>query len=303
MNAAMSVPVTTRMKKNNIAFIESNPLLAKKLDAIDFEMKIEVDPDKWNEKSLRKEIEACAIVGLIRLDGRASEWRTKVEKGGDAILKQAEQKFPKFYDKVKKEVIIGVKKRLKEIEEDKGDNRRGLKDGKTALQNMNKIDLDKIFSIPGTATKTAFETLSKELGKTDDPDGKLFATCGDAIDAARKNFDDDADDVASVIKMFEDTAQRIKRNKETGKELDAFAALIDKQKGTFQAMSKAIDAFDQNLDAAAVDAKSRKLTAADAKRKAGLFKSTSNFDRASKALKGVMSTLKTDFAKVERALK
>lgn len=305
MMAKLDISSMSEMDKKCVDFINGIPAFKKKFKDYTYSEKLELDPRKWDEKKLTNAMKALVRWELKLLASRAAEWNAKIQKQGPKAQKEAERNLPKYYDKIGKQIDDKCSVALEELASGKGDNKRGLRDGKAALKKLADVDLGNLFSGPGSSASKVMIALAKELEKHTD-DRKIEAAYAGAIkllDAARKSYDDMADDAASAIKFLKKTADGIKKNKETAPELDAFGQKISGYDKAFKNFEADLKAFEVDMDDVAIDTKSRKLDPRLCRSKASRISNTSSHDRGAKAVKAALADLRKDFLAVEKVLK
>ncbi|MEL6478860.1 MAG: hypothetical protein AAFR17_16135 [Pseudomonadota bacterium] len=306
MTAKLDISSMSEMNKKAVEFIASIPAFKKKFKDFTYTEKLELDPRKWDERKLATAMKSLVRWELKLLAGRVAEWQGKIQKQGPKAQKDAERSLPKYYDEISKKITDKCSIALEELGSDKGDNKKGLRDGKASLKKLGEIDLGKLFSGPGLKASKTMQTLAKDLEKFEEDEKRIetaYVTAIKILDEARKSYDDEAEDAESAIKFLEKTAADIKKNKETAPELDAYGKKIEGYSKAFKDFTADLRAFEVDMDDVALDTKSRKLNPQLAKAKGTKIANTGGHDRAAKAVQKALVDLRKDFAKVEKALK
>ena len=306
MNAKLNISSMAEMATKEVEFIGQIPKFKKKFKDFTYSDKLELDPRKWDERKLAKALESLVRWELKLLASRVAEWNGKIKKEGPKAQSEAERSLPKYYDQIGKKISDKCSIALEELASSKGDNKKGLRDGKASLKKLGDVDLSKLFSTPGAKAAKTVMALGKNLEKLADDDGKIesaYVASIKVLDEARKSYDNNADDAESAVKFLIKTADGIKKNKETAPELDAYGKKIEGYAKVFKDFVADLRAFEVDMDDIALDTKSRKLTPQLCKSKAANIVKTSSHDRAAKAVQNALADLRKDFVKVEKALK
>jgi hypothetical protein len=306
MKAVLKVEPWAEMDGKRKAWLLSIPAFAKTFKTIEYSEDVELDPRKWDPGKLSKALEALVRYELKLLDAGVGQWQKKVEKKGPLGQRDAERALPAFYKDTVKEIHDKCSLALDELAADKGDNRKGLRDGKAALRKLDAVDLDKIFAVPRAATASAFRDLAAALDKAGDDEKQkeaAFTAAAKAADTARKGFDGDGKDAQAAVKFLLKTASDIGKNKNANPVLIGFGKEIESYEKYLVLFSHKLDAFEIDLDEAANDIKGRKIDAKDAKVKASRMAGATSLDKSGGKVEDALYRLKSSFSAVEKELK
>lgn len=287
-------------------FVDSIPAFKKLFGTMDYSLEVEANPKKWTPKKIEDELEGTASYGLKILATVVAEWQKTIAKEGPKGQQKAEKELPVSYKKIEKEIGEAIDNAADEIEKDKGDYKKGLRDGKVALAKLAQADIKDLFRDPRVATVDAFTQLSRDLKKAGDDDKKkegAYLAADKVVGAARKDFDGDAKDVLAGVDFLLKTSKSILGNKNSNEALIGFAKEIDKSKSDLEGLESAIKEFDIDLDDANADISSRKLDAADAERHAKVFDGYKSLDKDAAEVVKIVGKLAVLFKQVERELK
>jgi len=149
----------TEMKKDRQDFVKKHAELKKKFMPWDVKEKFKANPRKWNEKKLTDVLRAVARFDLKLLDVRVGQSmealkKAKSPKEENKVVKQ----IGKDCDEARSTIFEKIGDVIEEIEEDKADDLKALKEGKAALTKVDKFDAQGVFS---TAAAKAEKALSK----------------------------------------------------------------------------------------------------------------------------------------------
>ncbi|MEM6549373.1 MAG: hypothetical protein AAF713_16725 [Pseudomonadota bacterium] len=300
MTAKLKVDATAEMAKTSKAFIARSKLLKSRFGAVTHERSLLLDPRKWDEKKLSKALEVLVRYELKVLGVRVAEAVKLVEKKGDAVRKAAEEKLAKDVEKAKKLIADKCATALEEVEADKGDNKRGLRDGKASLKKMSDLDLKAIFAGPGSKALEAIATLSRELSR-DDANGAA-AKIAKTLAEARDDFVGQAKDAQGALKALLDAKGGIDK-RETAPELDKFATGVNGHKSTFLQFSTELGKYKGILDEVTALVSSGKI---ERKHCSGLVKRVEiyrDYSKTASAVRGAVESLRKTFITAEKALR
>lgn len=300
------IDVKAEMGKKQLDWIRQYPELTKKMKPASFSRKVQLDPRKWDKKKLSEALYALARYELKLMAMQAVEWQKKDDKKGSDTKKEMLDKFPKYYLKTVKKIKDKCSTALEELESDKGDNKKGLRDGKIALSKLQKIDFRKIFTDPRADTAKVYLKLSAALKKADKDEKAKEAAFKEAETSAtnaRKGFDGDGKDVQSAIAFLLKTATDISRNKEANALLKAFGSKVKSYKKNLVLFGHELDEFEKELLGAAKDFKEKKLDAPKARSNGNRMAASAAIDKASSKVQAALLDLKREFTKVEKQLK
>lgn len=300
MTAVLDIDPREEMDDKVVKWINAHPVLKKKFPNYTYKETLELDPRKWDEKKLKKGLEALVRYELKILSHRVLEtWKTVQKEGVKAEI-NAVKDLTKQYEKIGKEIEAKCSIALEEIASDKADNKKGLRDGKAALKKLESADLAKAFSGPRETVIKAFDTLSSALTKASGNDKgqqAAYAEAAKSIDEARREFDGNAKDAEAAVDFL------LKKGREFLKGEGRWPGLGKSIIGNERAFNDFLShmrAFDVDIDDAANDVKQKKLTAADATRKAKDFADHSRLDKEGKEILVVVKDLAKQLVDIEK---
>jgi len=207
--------------------------LKKKLKDWPVAEKISVNPKKWNEKSLVKELLGVARMELKIFDHRVGQEIDKA-KGNVAA---AEKLILKHYNTAQKMVMEKITSAIDEIEQDKADDLKALKDGKAALNKVDDFDPVMVFREATAAAGKELDDFAKkfdeemrekkraEEGKQPwDDDNLQIAVqfCEGNLKQVREKFERDTDIGIKAIDYLEKIAEKTAKNKDVHPDLQKF---------------------------------------------------------------------------------
>ncbi|MFT7058030.1 MAG: hypothetical protein ACJASV_000530 [Pseudorhodobacter sp.] len=310
MAAGEKTPIMAELKAHPLKemgkeardFITNSKALTKAFQPIIWSAKPVLDPRKWNKKSLSDGLSAVARYEMKLLAVRAS--KIAKDAAGKGGAKKFEDALIKEYKEVKEEILNKVSLAIEEVEADKGDNAKGLKDCKAAFDKLDKVDFGNIFKGPRMTMLVVFTELEEDL---EDPDEKRKAKAlGEAsknIAVALKDFEDQGKAATTAIETLMKAAKTTKDNKGADPEFIAFATLVLKQEGKISSVLAKSSKFSDALANAEKLVKSGKISPGDAKIQAAIFDKMSNLDGSAKETMMAARKLKPDFKKIEKKLK
>ena len=305
MLAKLEVDSQSEMDSKVKDWIRKNPKLRKIFGKFTYSQAVELDERKWDARKLSKALEGLVRYELKQLSVAA--WKTYGDlKPGDVKGEiKAIEKLGKTYDRISKAIDDKCVDALEELEEDKGDNKRGLKDGRTALKKLADVDLKNFFSGHGKAAASALEALAKALEKAGGATGEsaAFTAASKTLDQTYKSFTDEAGDAVAAIDFLVKTSDTIHKNKETAESLNGFAAEIDGYEKTLSAFAKNLDCYGDQIQALSSAVEGGKLTAKLCRSKARDVSDTSRLDKSAADVKKALDALDKTFRSIEKELK
>jgi len=306
MTAALDVSPFEEMSRDSEAWCRKNPVLRGRMKNYAVAHTVKLDPRKWNEKILRKALKSLVRYELKLFDVKVGDIIKDAKEAGLKGEIEAQPKVLKLYDKIGKEIEKKVSLALEEIEEDKGDNAKGLREGKKAMKAMASVDFKKLFTGPGDKAQAALDALSRSLGRAGDDDAardKAMDAADRALDVAITEFDKGRDAAEAAIILLQKTARKIVKNDAAGPELVAFGKEIEDANGVCEAMIDAIHTYSGELIDAMNAIRGDKLDQMKARKLAADLGATSRFTSSADKMKNMLAKLQKSFAKVQQALK
>ena len=306
IKAELKVYPLKEMTKEARDFISNSKELAKKYGPIVWSKDIMVDPRKWTKKSLADGMAAVARYDMKILCVRVAE-AAKAEKNGkgEKDQKKTEKELSKSYEEIKKEILDKVSLAIDEVEADKGDNAKNLKDCKAAFGKLEKVDFDWMYKGPRQSLLETFEGLAEELA--DEPDekrvAKVLGQCADWVAEAIAGFKENGKEATEAVDTLLKAAKTTKANKGAAPELIAYAEKVLKQEGKISSVLAKSKSFSDALDTAQKLVKSGTVTANQAKLQVAIFKKLSRLDNSAKDTLSAAKKLKPEFQKIEKSLK
>lgn len=306
MKAVLKVEPWAEMDGRRKAWLLSIPAFAKTFKTIEYSEDLELDPRKWDAGKLSKALEELVRYELKLLDVEVGQWQKKVEKKGPLAQRDAEKELPAAYKDIVKDIRKKCSLALDEVAADKGDNSKGLRDGKAALKKLDGVDLHKIFAHPRAATAAAFRDLAAALDKSGGDERRqeaAFVAAAKAADNARKEFNGDGRDAHAAVKFLLKTAADIGKNKDANPILVKFGKEIESYEKYLALFTYKLEEFEIDLDDAANDIKSRKIDARGARAKSARMAGMTALDKTGDKIEDALHRLKFSFSAVEKELK
>lgn len=304
MKAELNASPYAEMDPKTAKWVKSIPALDKVFKPIQYSEMVELDRRKWSGRKLSDALDGLARYDLKILAHRAAVHYKTTQKKGPLGQLAAEKELPGDYKDIRKELLKKASLAIEEVVSDKGNNKRGLKDGKAALAKLNGIELNKIFKEPATLAGKAMATLARALeaaagdGKAE---AKALTAATSAMTAADKVFEDHAREAGAAVSLMQSIPKGIKDD--AAPELRTFAKAVTSFKGDFAAFESAIERFGKEMDAAVATTKAGKPDAKEAAKLARDLAATSGETKTADAVLKALKALKPEFAKVEKLLK
>jgi archaellum component FlaC len=306
MTAVLDINPRSEMDDKVVKWIDTHPVLKKKLPNYTYKDTLELDARKWDEKKLKKGLEALVRYELQILAHRAMEiWKTVQKEGVKAEI-NAIKDLTKQYEKIGKEIDKKCSLALEELSSDKGDNKKSLRDGKSAFSKMKQADLAKAFAGPRQIVVDGFKLLSAQLTKAageDKASAAAYAAAAKKMEEADKDFNGNAKDIQSAVDYLLKTAKDMAGNDDADKELRDFGVKLQGEAGTLKEFLDDINEFENEIDGAINDVKQKSLDADGASKKATDFDKKKKLDGYAIKIKSIVDKLAADFTKVEKKLK
>ncbi len=307
MKAELDVSPFSEMDKKTADWVKSIPALAKVFKPIQYVEAVELDKRKWSASKLKDALAGLARYELKILAHRAATHQKAHQKQGPKALQAAEKQLPADYKEISKELIKKASLAIEEVANDKGNNKRGLKDGKAALKKIGALDEKKIFAEPADMAAQAMDDLADELEyllKQEDKGGKMAARALQAatkqIAQADKLFEDSSREAEAAVELLRGLRKSIKDD--AAPELCAFREKVKKADAKLKPFQQALVRFGKQMDGVITATKSGKLDSVAARKFADELGKISKEAAATKAALTEMKTLKTEFERVEKKL-
>jgi hypothetical protein len=247
------------MYKDRKEYCQKNVKLKRALKDWEVDEKIKVNPRKWNAKKLEQALRAVARYELKIFDARVSQELQKIKKGAgpkDEIKCLGE--IEKHYRKAGKYIKEKIDGAIEEIEEDKADDLKAIKDGKTALGKVDDLDAIGVFKVATAAAGKEIDDLTKRYndemkakraagGSDDWDDDKLKQQIQSAesdLTKIRERFDNQTSIGIKAIEYLNKTAEKIAKNKDVRPEVKNFSDDVKSiDKTTFQPWVKEVEKY------------------------------------------------------------
>lgn len=304
MKAVMNANPLSEMDRKTAEWVRSVPALEKVFKPIVFSEMVELDRRKWSAAKLADALDGLARYDLKILAHRAATHCKTTQKHGPKGQLAAERQLPADYKNTRKELLKKAALAIEEVVSDKGNNRRGLKDGKAALARLDALDARKIFAEPASLAAKAMAKLARALdagGGDGKAEAKAMTEAAKEMANADKLFEDNAREAQAAVSLIRRVPKSIKED--AAAELRTFAARVTKVDGTLGAFEDAMEKFGKEMDAALAATKAGKP---DARAAATLAKALGNSSTETRKAEAVMKELKAleaEFAKLEKLLK
>jgi hypothetical protein len=304
MKAELNASPFAEMDKKTADWIKANPALKKVFLPIQYSQMVELDKRKWSASRLKDALDGLARYDLKILAHRAAVHYKAAMKQGPKGQLAAEKQLPGDYKETRKELLKKASLAIEEVVADKGNNKRGLKDGKAALKKLDGIDERKIFAEPANLASRAMKDLSRALTAANGDarqEARALTEATREMTAADKLFEDHAREALAAVSLMRGLPKSIRDD--AAPELRAFRDMVKNVDGTLAAFEAAMDRFGKEMDGAIAVTKAGKPDARDADRLAKELANTSAEARTVQAVMKDMKMLSKEFDKVEKLLK
>jgi hypothetical protein len=280
-------------------FLKSNSDIDKVIGKFKYSEKVSLDPRKWSKKDLESGVLAVALYEIKIFAVRINE----IAKSGKAD-KSVVDEVKKLHAKTQKYIDKKLSLAVDELANDKGDNKKGLKDCKAAFDKLARIDFDDIYSIPRSMIEGLFNDLGNSLDDADEKQkAKYLADALKELGEAQNEFEKTGKAAEGAVDTLIKAAKTTKANKDVDPEFAAYADIVLKQEGKITSVLDNMKKFSAAVGAAEKVLKSKDLDAKQAKDQARVFKGMSNLDGSAKDTLKSLSKLETDFDKIAKKLK
>ena len=268
LDAALDADPRKEMSSATVKFLKENKDLDKVIKNFTYSEKVSVDTRKMSKKDLLAGVYAVARYEIMIFCVRLNE----IAKAGTAD-KGVIAEVVKLHKKTQKYIDKKLSLACEELNNDKPDNSKALKDGKAAME---KIGNEK--------------SVAAIIKKATDVAGKLAT-----------EFDKTAREASAAIKYL---LKVIKGNKGSDtKELADFSKEADGKTGSFEKFVDECKEFEDALDELAKELKTGKMEPRDAKSMADKFKKMTGVDKSAETALKDAQGLKKSFDKIAKALK
>ncbi|QDY70925.1 hypothetical protein [Qingshengfaniella alkalisoli] len=308
IKVTMKVDPTKEVDDKLGKWLKEQPKAKSMLKPIEAKAKLAVDPRKWNDKKITDAMYAGARMEFQIFAQRVHDIKTAVEKGkkkpGDV-----EGDLKKAYDKLKRYASVAAEDTAKEIEADKGDNAKALRQGKAALREAAKVDFGKVFSGPRSLTIDALNDAAKAAADDSGKAGgnapaKGRTSTDKRIDTAQSDFRKSGKNAEAAIEYLVKMAKDTAKNKDASPLLRSFAEDIRKaQKAGLDKFASALGLFGKLLDQAEAEMNDPKKTARTCTKIVGELEKFKSVDTVSQKAGTTIKKLEADFRKIEKELK
>jgi hypothetical protein len=280
-------------------FLKSNSDIDKVIGKFKYSEKVSLDPRKWSKKDLESGVLAVALYEIKIFAVRINE----IAKSGKAD-KSVVDEVKKLHAKTQKYIDKKLSLAVDELANDKGDNKKGLKDCKAAFDKLARIDFDDIYSIPRSMIEGLFNDLGNSLDDADEKQkAKYLADALKELGEAQNEFEKTGKAAEGAVDTLIKAAKTTKANKDVDPEFAAYADIVLKQEGKITSVLDNMKKFSAAVGTAEKVLKSKDLDAKQAKDQARVFKGMSNLDGSAKDTLKSLSKLETDFDKIAKKLK
>ncbi len=306
MKAELKVDPCAEMDAKTSAWVQGIPMFKKKFKPIVYSQDVVLDTRKWDQKKLSKALYALARFELKVFAVRGNEWAKKVAKGGTKAEIEAIAKYSKAYEKLCKDIANKCSVALEEVESDKGDNKRSLKDTKAAFAALSGTKPRAVFGAPTEAVVITLKKLSRDLAAAGDDaraQAKAHKAAQAAIEKVLAAHDKTAGDVHEGLSMLQKAAQTIRKTKDASPLLVKFGKALEKMSGQMKGLQERIQGFGGALEDAIEAMKDQRLDAAGAVSEARNFAEFAKYGKSATTVLAAVSKLNSAFAKIEKELK
>ncbi|MEM9048514.1 MAG: hypothetical protein AAGC92_07310 [Pseudomonadota bacterium] len=254
-----------------------NKALKKALRPIVFSEKAEIDTRRWDMKDLEEGLTAMARYDLKVFDVAVIEARKQIDKAKprDAadVLAKAEKDIIALHGKTEKHLLRKLSRALDDVAGGP-DNEKALSDGKAALDRIEDLDLELVFK---DIAQQAAEALSGVVAKAkklkqgararavaagtafDERDeanydmvyrkgsDRSFFDLAKTLDGLSKEIRGVAKETNAAINFLGKIGKKIKSDKKSSEEMNAYGKKIIDAKPAFEKYSAAVDTFADQL--------------------------------------------------------
>jgi hypothetical protein len=293
LDAALDADPRKEMSSATVKFLKENKDLDKVIKNFTYSEKVSVDTRKMSKKDLLAGVYAVARYEIMIFCVRLNE----IAKAGTAD-KGVIAEVVKLHKKTQKYIDKKLSLACEELNNDKPDNSKALKDGKAAMEKIGGLDLKNAFSGP---RNEVVKMLTAIAGSNEKSVAAIIKKATDVAGKLATEFDKTAREASAAIKYL---LKVIKDNKGSDtKELADFSKEADGKTGSFEKFVDECKEFEDALDALAKELKTGKMEPGDAKSMADKFKKMTGVDKSAEtALKDALG-LKKSFDKIAKALK
>lgn len=317
MKASLKVHASKELTSKTKPWVNSIPELKKLYGSmIEYSEDVELDPRKWNPGKLSKALFALVRYELKLLDGRTSQFMKDYEKAKDDkakknVLRAVEKEFNGLAKEMKDKCSLA----LEELVADKGDNKKGLRDGKAALKRLADVKVDKVFSSPRRIIVTSLRTLNAGLWEAEEAlkEGdqaeakatreKVLKTAAKDIGAAKQVFDGDGKDAEAAVRFLIKTAADIKKNKEANAKLKEFGKMIESEAKTLALFVNKVEGFTRMTDDTMKQINGGRMSSRDSERLEKAFLDAKAMEKTGVTVNTALGKLRKEFNAVEKELK
>lgn len=307
MKVKLTIDPFQELDKGGKTWIEDSKELKKTIKDFDYTDTVELDPRKWSEKKLEDALQALVRYELKLFAVRFNKIQGKVGKSAsDKEKDKANDELLDAYKELVKDANDKISLALDEVVKDKGDNKKGLRDGKSALKELEKLDLKKMISATRVQLVAALNGLAAELkkaGAQEKAKQAAGARAGSLIDQARAVYDQQSNAATEAMVDLLESAEATLTNKEANSALKAYASLVKTEFDAFSDFKGAANDFEAAIEAAAVDVTSGKLDEVKARQRAAKLAKLTGPDGYATTAQKAVATLAKAFANVEKELK
>lgn len=289
------------MTKASKDYIDGDKDLKKLVTNFKFSEKVELDKRKWSKASL-----ADGVLAVARYEMKIFATAIGDMAKKQTPAKEAGPRIKTLHAKLQKEINKKLSLAVEELANDKGDNKKSLKDCKAAFDKLARVEFSMMYQAPREEAEEAFKRLAdvmKDKRASDDEKMKEISEALKTVDVCIDQFDDSGKQASLAIDTLLKAAKTTKANKDVDSELNAFAESISKNESKITSILGNSKKFADALAAAQKILKSGNVTEQVAKVQSSLFAKMSSFDKSAKSTLKELSRLEPAFKKIEKKLK
>ncbi len=298
IKAEMKIYPMKEMDKPSRAAIDGNAKLKKLFAVMTYSEMVEVDPRKWNAKSLA---EGMANVARYELKLLATSVSQSVTNDAKTFEKEATASY-KRYEKI---IIDKVSKALDEIKDDKGDNKKAFKEGKDLFEDLDRAGWAKLFADPTKAITDALTLLVRAAEKAgDNPAGsrKAQLAAQKVVKSEIGNFGKSRSVVNDAVGTLDKLTKELRKNDEVAPELTEFGKILTKHGKVFDTVLDECNAYEKVLQEIDKALEVDEIDDTDAKKLFIQIRSMSGPEKAAKAAASMGKKLKVEFTAIKKKL-
>jgi hypothetical protein len=313
IKAELKADPMDEMGRDVIKWFNEYGLLKKIFAPITYSETVELDPRKWNKKTVDEGVAAVARYELKLLAVRVGAEYKKFK--GESEIKDVMKRLNKEYADIAKEIKNKVSLALEELQAGTGESKKLIAELKKGLDGVDDIEEDKIFKTPRNTAVKALGDLQKAINATE-LKGSQFTkqleqgrfkaevdAAESALSSAIADFTKDGKAAQAAIEAMLKVAGTVKKDKDAPSELVSFATAIVKDDKDFNTFLSDAKAFEAELTAAHGEIRGGKMKHDEPGKRRTKFEALTRLDQSAKDVLGKAKKWFAELKKIEKALK